>query len=72
MSVLNYTLYGHCIRHIILIINRWENNLCPDCGAPIKTVDYVNKCSAKPNEHSLGDANFYLKKIKEVIEKCLI
>ena len=70
MSDLNYSLYGHCIRHIILMINRWENNLCPDCGAPIKIVGgYLNKCSEKPDEHLLGDAEFYLKKIKEVIEK---
>jgi len=56
------------IIYISTIIKRWENNLCPDCGAPIKTKDYVNKCSAKPDEHSLGDAEFYLKKIKDVIE----
>jgi len=61
--------YFDIVDEVDVLICRWEKNLCPDCGAPIKTVDYVNKCSAKPNEHSLGDAVFYLKKIKEVLEK---
>lgn len=56
---------------ISVMIHRWEKQLCPDCGAPCKIVGgYVNKCSEKPNEHLLCDSEFYLKKIKEVIEKC--
>ena len=54
---------------IALIIDRWENALCPDCGAPMKLVmGYLQKCSKKPDEHKLCDNEFYLKKIKEVIE----
>lgn len=57
------------ISYIELIIGAWEGNLCPDCFSPIKTVDYVNKCSVLPDEHDLGDGVFYLKKIKERLEK---
>ena len=58
---------------ISVIIDRWRRNLCPDCGAPMKIVlGYLHKCSKKPNEHMLCDNEFYLKKIKEVIEKCQI
>ena len=58
---------------IALIIDRWENTLCPDCGASMKIVlGYLQKCSEKPDEHMLCDSEFYLRKIKEVIEKCLI
>ena len=64
--------YFHEIGRISVIINRWDSQLCPDCGAPIKDERYFRRCSEKPNEHSLGDAVFYLKKIKEVIEKCPI
>lgn len=61
------------IDEISVMINRWENTLCPDCGAPMKLVlGYLQKCSEKPNEHLLCDNEFYLKKIKEVIEKCPI
>ncbi len=58
------------IDRISVMIHRWENQLCPDCGAPCKTKNYVNKCSENPIEHKLCDNEFYLKKIKEVIEKC--
>lgn len=61
---------------VYLIINKWVKNLCPDCGAPIVDKQYFRRCSEKPKEHSLGDAVFYLKKIKEELEKvgyeCLI
>ena len=57
------------IGKISVTINRWDSQLCPDCGAPIKDEKYFRRCSEKPNEHSLGDSEFYLKKIKEVIEK---
>ncbi len=57
------------INYIKLIITFWEDNSCPDCGAPIKTVNYINKCSVLPNEHLLGDGEFYLRKIKERLEK---
>jgi len=56
--------------NIWLIIHKWKNNLCPDCGAPMKIVlGYLQKCSEKPDEHTLCDNEFYLKKIKEVLEK---
>ena len=58
-----------CTSYIGLIITFWEKQLCPDCGAPCKTVNYINKCSVNPNEHSLCDNEFYLKKIKERLEK---
>ena len=58
------------IDEISVIIYRWENTLCPDCGAPMKLyLGYVQKCSVKPNEHLLCDGQFYLRRIKEVIEK---
>ena len=57
------------LSEICLIIHKWENTLCPDCGAPMKLyLGYIQKCSAKPNEHGLCDNEFYLKKIKELIE----
>ncbi len=56
---------------ISVMIFRWEKNLCPDCGAHTKIVlGYMQKCSIKPDKHSLCNSEFYLKKIKEVIEKC--
>ena len=61
------------IDEISVMIDRWEHNLCPDCGAPMKIVlGYLQKCSEHPDEHLLCDDEFYLRKIKEVIEKCLI
>ncbi len=58
---------------ISVIIDRWRNTLCPDCGAPMKIVmGYFRRCSEHPDEHMLCDGEFYLKKIKEVIKKCLI
>ncbi|KKM16484.1 hypothetical protein LCGC14_1685360 [marine sediment metagenome] len=55
---------------ISVIIHRWENTLCPDCGAHMKLyLGYIQKCSVKPNEHLLCDGQFYLRRIKEVIEK---
>lgn len=59
----------NCLNYIALTVQAWEENLCPDCFSPIKTVNYVNKCSAEPDLHSLGDAVFYLKKIKKRLEK---
>jgi len=65
--------YFHEIGRISVIINRWDSQLCPDCGAPMKLVlGYLQKCSKKPDEHMLCDNEFYLKKIKEVIEECRI
>jgi len=61
--------YFDIVDEVDVLICRWEGNLCPDCGAPIKSDIFFNRCSEKPNEHSLGDAVSYLKKIKEVIEK---
>jgi len=61
--------YNGCLSYIKLIIQFWEENLCPDCGAPIKTENYINKCSAKPDKHLIGDAEFYIKKIKERLIK---
>ena len=56
--------------YIKIVIERWERNQCPDCGAPMKLVmGYLQKCSKKPDEHRLCDNEFYLKKIKEIIEK---
>lgn len=60
--------YFDMVDAISVMIDRWENNLCPDCSAPCKTDNYVNKCSEKPNEHGLCDDGFYLKKIKEILE----
>lgn len=60
--------YFDIVDEVDVLICRWEDNLCPDCGAPIKDERYFRRCSVKPNEHSLADATFYLKKIKEVIE----
>ncbi len=54
---------------ISVMIFRWEKDLCPDCGAPRKTKNYTNKCSVKPDEHVFCDNEFYLRKIKEVLEK---
>jgi len=57
---------------IWLIIHKWKHTLCPDCGAPMKIVmGYFQKCSEKPDEHLLCDDEFYLRKIKEVIDRCL-
>ena len=61
--------YAYRMSVISIIIYRWENTLCPNCGAPMKLVGgYIQKCSEKPDEHMLCDGEFYLKKIKEVIE----
>ena len=58
------------ISYVVLMIGFWEDNRCPDCGAPMKIVTgYLQKCSKKPNEHSLCDNEFYLKKIKEMLER---
>ena len=62
--------YASRLNEISMMIYRWENTLCPYCGAPMKIVlGYLQKCSEKTDEHSLCDNEFYLKKIKEVIEK---
>ena len=54
------------VSYIELMIGYWNDHLCPDCGAPSKLVNgYINKCSACPDEHSLCDDEFYIKKIKE-------
>jgi len=64
------TDYFDIVDEVDVLICRWENHLCPDCGAPCKIVDgYFNKCSVKPDEHLLCDNEFYLRKIKEVIEE---
>ena len=55
--------------YINLMISLLEQNRCMDCGNPIKTVNYVNKCGHNPDEHTLGDAVFCIKKIKKRLEK---
>ncbi len=58
------------VSYISLMIGFWEDQSCPDCGAPMKLVGgYINKCSACPDEHLLCDDEFYLKKIKERLEE---
>jgi len=61
--------YFDILDAISVIIYRWENDLCPDCHAPIIDKHYFRRCSEKPKEHSLGDAIFYLKKIKKILDE---
>jgi len=62
--------FNQTISYVVLMIRRWEDNSCPDCGAPMKIVGgYLQKCSKKPKEHLLCDNEFYLKKIKEMLER---
>ncbi len=57
------------VSYIGLIIRYWEDQSCPDCGAPMKLVGgYIQKCSALPDEHQLCDGEFYLKNIKKRLE----
>lgn len=57
------------LSYIDLMISLFEQKRCMDCGYPIKTVNYVNKCGHNPDEHTLGDAGFCIKKIKKRLEK---
>ena len=60
------------IGEVILQIARWKLKECPDCGAPCKIVlGYLNKCSAEPDEHSLSDAEFYMRNIEKAWKKYL-
>ncbi|KKM22056.1 hypothetical protein LCGC14_1629200 [marine sediment metagenome] len=61
---------GYLEDKILEMINRWENHLCPDCGAPSMLVGgYINKCSENPIEHKLCDDDFYLKNIRDILYK---
>lgn len=59
------------IAEVIVQIANWSLKQCPDCGAPCKTVNYVNKCSVKPDEHPLCDADFYMINIEKAWKKYL-
>jgi len=63
------TDYLDILSYIRLMISLLEQDRCMDCGFPIKTVDYVNKCSHNPDEHTLGDAVFCIEKIKNRLKK---
>ena len=64
--------FKNCLSYIKLMISLLDQNRCMDCGYPIKTENYVNKCSHNPDEHTLGDAEFCIKKIKKRLKECPI
>ena len=56
------------ISYINMVVSLYEQNRCMDCGYPIETKNYINKCSHNPKEHCLGDADTCIKKIRKELE----